>query len=108
MAKRVSLALMILFGLALVACGGDDSERRRTTPTWQARERIPVVAQHWWGEAVERTCEETTDCRSGERCRHVRLSSCERGCPEGEDARVCVPEDWEPGEALTYTPPRPD
>ncbi len=106
MRERLTLPLIILLGLSALACGGDDSEaRQRTTPTWQARDRLPVVAQHWWGQPVERYCDDTTDCEAGQRCQRVRLSSCRDGCPRGEDALVCVPRDWHGDEALSYETP---
>jgi hypothetical protein len=108
--RGLTLSFVFLLGAAclVAACGGDDGDQRRTTPDWQPSERLPVVAQHWWGDPVERFCEETTECRRGERCRPVRLSSCREGCPEGETARVCVPDDWEGEQALRYPTPRPD
>ncbi|MGE0786093.1 MAG: hypothetical protein AB7S26_10420 [Sandaracinaceae bacterium] len=109
MVKRVIPTLVVvLFGALCLACGGDDSSSQRTTPEWQARERLPIVSLHWWGNPVERFCEETTDCERGEQCQQVRLSSCRNGCPRGEDARVCVPHDWNGDMALTYETPTPD
>ena len=83
------LASLVCAGaLALGACGGDESPRRETT--WQASDRLPIYRTHWWYEPNERACEEDSHCRSGERCRTMRLGTCP-GCPRGEDARVCVP-----------------
>lgn len=106
--RRLTSALVLVLGALALGCGGDESDEQPTTPDWQPSERIPVVSDHWWAEAVERPCEETADCRSDERCQLVRLSSCRSGCPEGETAEVCVPDDWQGEEALTYSPPRPD
>jgi hypothetical protein len=89
--RKLVVALFAALGLALGACGGDDAERR-TTPDWQPSERRPSVSQRWWWEPVERPCEEDADCREGERCQHMRLSSCE-SCPPGEVAQICVPRD---------------
>ena len=82
------LACLMCFGaLAIGGCGGDETNRREVT--WRPNARLPGHAEHWWWEPTERTCEEDDDCRSGERCQRMQLSSCEQ-CPRGEDAMVCV------------------
>ncbi len=85
-------ALVVTVGLALVACGGGEPQRR--DPNWRASERVPSVAEHWWWEPVERPCEEDDDCRDGEQCQNMRLATC-TNCPRGEHARICVGDDEE-------------
>lgn len=84
---RILAALALVAGLALSACGGGQPQRR--DPEWRARESVPSTAEHWWWEPVERACEDDDDCREGESCRTMRLSSCSN-CPRGETARICV------------------
>ena len=94
---RVLPMLAVVASLGLGACGGDDSEQRRTTVDWQPSDRLPQTASHWWWQPVERYCEETRDCRQGETCQLMRLGTCP-GCPRGENARICVgPDDEEEG-----------
>lgn len=113
---RVLTLFAIVASLGLVACGGDDSEQRRTTVDWQPSDRLPQTASHWWWEPVERYCEEDSDCRSGEECVFMRLGTCP-GCPRGEDADVCLPRDPEARQTVlrahregrgTQDAPRPD
>ncbi|MFK7987453.1 MAG: hypothetical protein AB8I08_15635 [Sandaracinaceae bacterium] len=87
---RLLTCLAVVASLGLVACGGDDSERRRTTVDWQASDRLPQTASHWWWQPVERYCEESTDCRQGETCQMMRLGTC-GACPRGEEAMICIP-----------------
>lgn len=91
---KVLTSLVLALGLALGACGGGNQEQR--DPGWEARERVPQVAEHWWHEPVERPCEEDEDCEQGEHCRNMRLGTCP-GCPRGEEAMICVGESTEEG-----------
>lgn len=101
MRNRAFYVILVSFvaamGLALAACGGDDSAARRDDP-WRPSDRMPQVAQHWWWEPVERACEEDSDCEAGEHCRVMRLGTCPT-CPRGEDAHVCVGRDGETARA---------
>mgnify|MGYP001628086446 CR=1 FL=1 len=93
-ARLVSL-LVVLLSLLALACGGDDADRRRTTPDWEPSQRVPTSSERWWAEPVERYCGEDRECRQEETCQQVRLGTCPR-CPRGEDARICVGETEEP------------
>ncbi len=86
--STILACLVSASGLALGACGGDDSARREVT--WRPDERLPQHAAHWWWEPPERQCEEDEDCRTGETCHNMRLGTCP-GCPRGEDAEMCIP-----------------
>jgi len=86
---KVLTSLVLALGLALGACGSGTQEQR--DPGWQARERVPQVAEHWWHEPVERACDEDADCEQGQRCQNMRLGTC-AGCPRGEEAKMCVGE----------------
>lgn len=87
---KVLTGLVLALGLVLGACGGGTQEQQREA-TWTPRERAPSVAEHWWHEPVEHACEADSDCPRGERCRNMRLGTCD-GCPPGEVTRICVGE----------------
>lgn len=93
--RRVLAALLVTASIALVACGGDESQQP-TTPEWQPTQRTARVSRGWWSEPVERYCEEDHQCHADERCQLMRLGTCPR-CPRGEDARICVPRDGSQG-----------
>lgn len=83
-----ALGVLAVASVGLLGCGGDTSQQR-TQPTWQASDRLPQLAQHWWWEPVERYCEEDQDCEQGETCQTMRLGTCPQ-CPQGEIAEICV------------------
>lgn len=89
--KLIATALVVLGLGGVVACGGDGSQQRATTP-WHPNETAPTVSQRWWWQPVERACEDDSDCRRGERCSRMRLSSCPT-CPPGEVAELCIARD---------------
>ena len=85
-ARLVSL-LVVLLSLLALACGGDDADRRRTTPDWEPSQRVPTSSERWWAEPVERYCEEDRECRQGGDLsagppRHVPPLPARRGRPD--------------------------
>ena len=85
---KTSVIAAVLAAFSIAGCGGDDSPRRAEV-TWEPSARLPADVHHWWGEPVERYCDEDRDCHAGEHCRRMRLRTCPR-CPLGEIAEVCV------------------
>lgn len=79
--------LVVVASVGLLGCGGESPQR--TDPTWQASDRLPQLAQHWWWQPVERYCEEDRDCQAGETCQTMRLGTCPQ-CPRGQVAEICV------------------
>jgi hypothetical protein len=78
-------ATALVLGI-LTACGGGAPQR---DPGWEAAQRLPDLAPHWWWDPLERHCEEDDDCGQGGNCRSVRLGTCSN-CPPGENVMMCV------------------
>ena len=82
---RGSFAVVIMALVLGIACGGSPPPR---DPGWEASQRLPDIAPHWWWDPVERACEDDDDCGPNGECQRVRLGTCPN-CPPGETAHVC-------------------